>query len=102
MSKIPHFKSRKEEAEFWDTHDATDYINELKPAKGTMKLSPELRAKIYGRRQKRLLTLRMELNQIENAKYVAGVRGIPYQTLMRMWIMEGINRELYPLLKKKP
>ncbi|OGB89999.1 hypothetical protein A2625_01485 [candidate division WOR-1 bacterium RIFCSPHIGHO2_01_FULL_53_15] len=102
MGKIPRFKSRKEEAEFWDTHDVIDYLGEIKPIKETFNLSPELRAKIYGRRQKRLLTLRLELNQIENAKYVAGVKGIPYQTLMRMWIMEGINRELYPILKKKP
>ncbi|MCC7353963.1 MAG: hypothetical protein IT330_09415, partial [Anaerolineae bacterium] len=25
-SKIPEFATREEEAEFWDTHDFTDYL----------------------------------------------------------------------------
>src|SRR3954451_20011698 len=28
---IPEFGSREEEAEFWDTHDVTDYLDELQP-----------------------------------------------------------------------
>src|SRR4051812_22501338 len=28
---IPEFRSREEEAEFWDTHDVTDYLDELQP-----------------------------------------------------------------------
>ena len=30
-SRIPVFKSRDEEAAWWDTHDITDYLDELKP-----------------------------------------------------------------------
>lgn len=30
-NKIPEFKSREEEAEFWDTHDTADFEDELKP-----------------------------------------------------------------------
>lgn len=29
MRKQPEFKSEKEEAEFWDTHDSTEYFDEL-------------------------------------------------------------------------
>lgn len=32
-SRIPKFSSREEEAEFWDTHDITDYWDELEPVK---------------------------------------------------------------------
>jgi len=28
--KIPKFKNYKEEAKFWDTHDISDYIDEMK------------------------------------------------------------------------
>ncbi|MDQ2806991.1 MAG: BrnA antitoxin family protein [Chloroflexota bacterium] len=28
MAKLPAFKSIEEESEFWDTHDATDYVEE--------------------------------------------------------------------------
>jgi CopG antitoxin of type II toxin-antitoxin system len=30
-SRIPEFASIEEEAEFWDTHDTTDYEDEFKP-----------------------------------------------------------------------
>ena len=29
--RIPEFQSREEEAAFWDTHDVTDYLAELRP-----------------------------------------------------------------------
>ena len=31
--RIPDFASREEMAEWWDTHDASDYWDELKPVK---------------------------------------------------------------------
>ena len=34
-SRIPDFASREEEAAFWDTHDFTDYLDELHPVKVT-------------------------------------------------------------------
>ena len=30
-SRIPDFKSRQEMAEWWDTHEVADYLDELKP-----------------------------------------------------------------------
>lgn len=30
-SRIPAFATRQEEAEWWDTHDITDYLDELEP-----------------------------------------------------------------------
>lgn len=32
-AKLPDFQSRQEMAEFWDTHDFTDYTGEFKPVK---------------------------------------------------------------------
>ncbi|HEY7348021.1 MAG TPA: CopG family antitoxin [Ktedonobacterales bacterium] len=32
-SRIPHFASREEEAAFWDTHDITEFEDELEPVK---------------------------------------------------------------------
>ena len=31
QSKIPTFTTDQEEAEFWDTHSVTDFLDELKP-----------------------------------------------------------------------
>ena len=30
MKKIPKFKTEKEEADFWATHDSTEYLSETK------------------------------------------------------------------------
>jgi len=100
MSKLPKFKSEKREAAFWDTHDVADYLNELEVVNPSIKLSQTLKQKIFNRRQKRLLTLRLEQGQIDATKLVASQKSIPYQTLLRMWIMEGLNREIIPFIKK--
>ena len=34
-SKIPKFRSEAQEAEYWDTHDTTELLDELKPAQLT-------------------------------------------------------------------
>jgi hypothetical protein len=35
MPKIPKFANEQEEAEFWATHDATEFLNETKPVNVT-------------------------------------------------------------------
>ncbi|MBI5399852.1 hypothetical protein HZB07_04480 [Candidatus Saganbacteria bacterium] len=100
MKTLPKFKSEKKEREFWDTHEVPDYLGDLEEVKTSIRLSKELSAKIFSRKQKRLLTLRLEKGQIEAAKLIASQKSIPYQTLLRMWIMEGINREVVPFLRK--
>lgn len=38
--KIPAFNSIEEEAEFWDTHDFTDYLDDMEPVE--IEVGPEL------------------------------------------------------------
>ena len=47
--KLPHFKTREEEAEFWDTHSMEDYLTELEPADEVFTLAPSLAEKIKER-----------------------------------------------------
>lgn len=50
FGKIPAFNSIEEEAEFWDTHDFTDLLDESAPANievaGELKVRVERRAKL--------------------------------------------------------
>jgi hypothetical protein len=46
-TRIPRFKSDREAADFWATHDSTPYVAELKPAE--LKLSPALRRRVKAR-----------------------------------------------------
>ena len=93
MAKIPKFKSEAEERAFWETHDSTEYWDDTEEAP-SFELSEELSTQIQGRRQKkRLLTMQIGQREIDVAKAIAQEKGIGYQTLMRMWIIEGIQRE---------
>jgi len=77
---IPDFKSEREAAEFWDTHDSTDYLHELKPVNIKVEL-------------KKHISIRLAPRQVKEAKLIAAKKNVGYQTLMRMWIQEGINKE---------
>ncbi len=54
-------------------------------------VSAKLRARVRERKQN--LTLRMEPSRVREIKTVAHELGVPYQTLMRMWIVERLRRE---------
>ena len=92
--KLPKFKTEEEEIKFWDTHSLTDYIDDTEEVKEPIVLSEELKSKILSRRKlKKPLTLRLDPELIERTKLVAQKKAVGYQTLMRMWIAEGLNRE---------
>lgn len=39
--KVPRFRSERQEAEFWDTHDSTDYPEEFEDDPETVFVRPE-------------------------------------------------------------
>jgi len=89
---IPKFSSDRAAAEFWSANDSAAYAAHLEEARVTV--NPRLRRRIAERAaQKKAITLRLETQQIERAKLVAQRKSIPYQTLMRMWIAEGLAKE---------
>jgi predicted DNA binding CopG/RHH family protein len=91
MPMLPDFKTAEEEAGFWETHSVSDYWDELELVKE--ELDPELKVKIKARANLKRVTLRLSQDQITAAKRIATEKGIPYQTLMRMWIAEKIKAQ---------
>lgn len=81
MKKIPKFRSEKEEADFWATHDSTDYLSGTKKAKVK-----------FTRPQKKLVSLRLDENTIEKLKKIAESKGIGYLELVRMWVLENLSK----------
>ena len=81
--KIPKFRSYEEEAEFWDTHDTTGFLDELK----------EVRNIKFPKPRKRLISVRIDDTTIKSLKELAQTKGIGYLTLIRMWIVERLFRE---------
>ncbi len=77
---IPAFKSREEEAAFWDTHDFTEY--------------PEGFKRVRVRFAKRLsdgITIRFDPDTLERLR--AEKKGVGPTTLARMWIVERLEEE---------
>ncbi len=86
MSKqIPKFKNEDEEREFWATHDSTDYIKWDKAEKITFSnLKPSVKK----------ISLRLPETMIEELKLLANKRDVPYQSLLKIFLAERIEKEL--------
>jgi predicted DNA binding CopG/RHH family protein len=83
MSKLPKFATEQAEAEFWDTHDSTEFLEETEAVETRF---------VDQRPQKKQITIRLDPSAIEQIKKVASSKGIGYQTLIRMWVMEQLEK----------
>ena len=82
-SKIPEFRTIKEEAAFWDTHDVTDYIEEMEVVSGAY--LPQA-----GER-KTVMTIRIAPSLKERVEQVARSYDISTSSLVRMWIVDKLR-----------
>ena len=88
---LPEFRTDREAAIFWDAHDSTPYVDDLPTV--DLKVTASLRRRVTARaRIREAVVLRLEPRQIAAVKRLALRRRIPYQTLLRTWIAEGIAR----------
>ncbi len=79
--KAPRFKNLKEEREFWDTHDSTDYIDDFTEAKDV----------VFVRPKKEVISLRLDPKITNKLRELADKEGIPPTTYARMLIVKGIR-----------
>ncbi len=79
--KVPKFKSLKEEREFWDTHDSTDYLDDFEVAKDV----------VFVRPKKEVISLRLDPTIIKKLKELADREGLLPTTYARMLIIKGIR-----------
>ena len=83
--KMPKFKNEDEEREFWATHDSTDYIDWQKAERVTLsKLKPSVKK----------ISLRLSESMLEELKLLANKRDVPYQSLLKIFLAERIEKEL--------
>ncbi len=74
--KIPKIDSIQELARFWDTHDLTDFEDDLQ----------EVTEPIF--RREALIRIRLPQNKLEDIKEIAKSRGIEYTELIQQWVTE--------------
>ena len=81
---IPDFADEQAEAAFWDEHDSTELMGASEEVAVTF---------VDARPPKKQVSLRLDPATIDQLKQVAGGKGIGYQTLIRMWVMERLTQE---------
>jgi len=75
----------KEEREFWSTHDSTEYIDWKKAKRVTFSnLKPSVKK----------ISLRLPESMLEELKLLANKKDVPYQSLLKIFLAERIEKEL--------
>lgn len=81
--RIPAFQNVEEEAEFWDTHDFTEFLgNELQFTE--VRVNPELSDR---------LTIRLDQTDRDELARRAKLKGVGPSTLARIWLKERLRDE---------
>lgn len=79
-------------------YDRRGVLGELAEEPVEFALDEELRDQILrGKRTRRLQNISIKLDpaQIQALRKIATMKAIPYQTLIRQWLADGIRRELH-------
>ena len=78
--KIPQTDSIEELARFWDTHDLTEFEDQLK----------EVTEPVFERKMEPVL-VPLQRQEIEAVRRVAESRGVEYSVLIRDWVLEKLH-----------
>ncbi|NCN82437.1 MAG: hypothetical protein GW947_00565 [Candidatus Pacebacteria bacterium] len=85
LKVAPKFKSEDEERAFWATANTTEYFDTENPVMLDLsKLKPSTES----------ISLRLPSYMLGRIKEMANFRDVPYQSLMKMFLSERIDREL--------
>ena len=82
---IPNFANEEEEQAFWDTHDSTEYLD-WDTAERVM--FPNLKPST------KTISLRLPESMLNQIRVLANKRDVPYQSLIKVFLQERIDREL--------
>jgi predicted DNA binding CopG/RHH family protein len=86
LKKRPTFKSEKQEADFWASHDSTEYIDYSTSQRMVFpRLKPSTET----------ISLRLPKSLLDQLKTLANKRDVPYQTLLKLFVLERVEAELH-------
>jgi len=85
MKKIPKFSSEAAERRFWAKEESTDYLDWSKAHRVVF---PRLKPSV------KTISLRLPELMLEEIKLLANKRDIPYQSLIKIFLAERLDKEL--------
>jgi predicted DNA binding CopG/RHH family protein len=82
---IPNFTSEEEERAFWATHDSTEFLDwDKAEAVVLAHVKPTTKS----------ISLRLPTSMLNQLRLIANKRDVPYQSLIKLFLMERIEQEL--------
>ena len=81
--KLPQTDSIRELAKFWDTHDLTDFEEQLE----------EVTEAIFERQADTELKTHLHPQEAETVKRIAESKGVVQEALIREWVLEKLHEE---------
>lgn len=94
--EMPKFKSESEEADWWAGPGGRAYLKRKSSearSKGTKVSGSGLVAKL-GKQRTIQIAIRLPGTDLAHARRIAARKGIGYQTLLKMLVHEGLEREV--------
>jgi predicted DNA binding CopG/RHH family protein len=82
---LPKFTNEEAERKFWATHDSTEYLEWHKGRRATL---PNLKP------SSQTISLRLPKPMLDRLKVPANKRDVPYQSLLKMFVLERLEAEL--------
>jgi hypothetical protein len=83
-SKIPVFNSVEEEAEFWDTHDSTEFADEFEDVDDI---------EFVGVISRGYISMRMDDHTLDELQKCAEAKDVALADLLYTWIEERLDAE---------
>jgi predicted DNA binding CopG/RHH family protein len=80
--KVPNFKTEKEEREFWESNDSSEYLDLSKAEKMML---PNLKPST------KTISLRLPEGLLDSIKVEANKRDMPYQSLIKVWLTKEVQ-----------
>jgi hypothetical protein len=81
--QIPETDSITELAEFWDTHDVTDFEDELE----------EVTEPVFASNLRTSFLIRLEPQEAKEVEKIAKAKGVERMALLREWVREKIQEK---------
>ncbi len=92
LKPIPQFKSENEEAQFWLSHESSDYIDW---SKGVNAVFPNLKP------SSKTVTIRFPQSLLDDLKVIANKKDVPYQSLVKIYLDQKVKEEQRSLVDKR-
>jgi len=93
--QMPKFKTESQEADWWSSREGRDYVKRRSAAaksSGAKPAGSRLVAKI-AKKNGIQIAIRLPEVDLKRARKIATRKGIGYQTLIKMIVHEGLQRE---------